>query len=146
MKIIHTVGLGVALGIGVAVLLLSMAVRADVVVVVSAKSPVGPLTQEQVSQLFLGKASSFPGGGIALPVDLPEGQPVREAFYGKITGKSAAQLKAYWSKLIFTGKGQPPKEIPNSAEVRKLVAGNPNTIGYIEKAAVDSSVKVVFAE
>ena len=48
--------------------------------------------------------------------------------------------------IIFTGKGQPPKEVPNTAEVKKLVSGNPNTIGYIEKSAVDSSVKVVWSE
>ena len=124
----------------------SSLVSADVVVVVSAKSPVGNLTSEQVSQLFLGKASTFPGGAQAMPIDQAEGQPPRDEFYTKVTGKSAAQVKAYWSKIIFTGKGQPPKEVPNTAEVKKLVSGNPNTIGYIEKTAVDSSVKIVFSE
>ena len=119
---------------------------ADIAVVVSAKSPVGNLTQEQVSQIFLGKTSAFPGGQPALPIDQAEGQASRDEFYSKVTGKSAAQLKAYWSKLIFTGKGQPPKEVANTAEVKKLVANNPNTIAYIEKGAVDSSVKVVFSE
>ena len=113
---------------------------ADVVVVVSAKSPVGNLTAEQVSQLFLGKTSTFPGGAQAMPIDQAEGQPPRDEFYTKITGKSAAQVKAYWSKIIFTGKGQPPRE------VKKMVSANPNTIGYIEKSAVDSSVKVVLSE
>lgn len=124
----------------------SSLVSADVVVVVSAKSPVGNLTSEQVSQLFLGKASTFPGGAQAMPIDQAEGQAARDEFYTKITGKSAAQVKAYWSKIIFTGKGQPPKEVPNTAEVKKLVGSNPNTIGYIEKSAVDSSVKVVLSE
>ena len=119
---------------------------ADVVVVVSAKSPVGNLTAEQVSQLFLGKTSTFPGGAQAMPIDQAEGQPPRDEFYTKITGKSAAQVKAYWSKIIFTGKGQPPRELPNTAEVKKMVSANPNTIGYIEKSAVDSSVKVVLSE
>lgn len=126
--------------------LIASVVNADVVVVVSSKSPVGNLTSEQVSQLFLGKASTFPGGMQAMPIDQAEGQSPRDEFYTKITGKSAAQVKAYWSKIIFTGKGQPPKEVPNTAEVKKLVSGNPNTIGYIEKSAVDSSVKVVLSE
>lgn len=125
---------------------LAPAAWADVAVVVSAKSPVGPMTPEQVSQLFLGKTSTFPGGAQALPIDQAEGQAPREEFYSKVAGKSAAQVKAYWSKIIFTGKGQPPKEVPNTAEVKKLISGNPNTIGYIEKSAVDSSVKVVWSE
>lgn len=126
--------------------LLIQPAMAEIAVVVSAKSPVGNLTQEQVSQIFLGKASSFPGGQTAMPIDQSEGQAARDEFYTKITGKSPAQLKAYWSKLIFTGKGQPPKEVPSAAEVKKLVANNPNTIAYIDKASVDSSVKVVYSE
>jgi hypothetical protein len=45
--------------------------------------------------------------------------------------------------MIFTGRGQPPKEAPNSAAVRKLVADNPALIGYIDRSALDASVKPV---
>ena len=48
----------------------------------------------------------------------------------------------YWSKLIFTGKGQPPRSA-KPGRSQKLVANNPNTIAYIDKGSVDSSVKVV---
>jgi ABC-type phosphate transport system substrate-binding protein len=116
---------------------------ADVVVVVSAKSAAAGLNAEQVSQIFLGKASNFPSGGAAVPVDQAESSPLREEFYTKVAQKNGAQVKAYWSKLIFTGKGQPPKEVASSAEVKKALAENPNAIGYIDKAAVDASVKVV---
>ena len=118
--------------------------QADVVVVVGAKSPVGSLTKEQSSEIFMGKSTSFPGGGTATPLDQPESSPLREEFYSKVAGKSAAQAKSNWAKLSFTGKGTPPKEVANSAEVKKLVGANPNAIGYIEKAAVDGSVKAVF--
>ncbi len=118
---------------------------AEVVVVVSAKSAVGNLTAAQAADIFLGKASSFPSGGQAVPVDQKEGSAIRDEFYTKVTGKSAAQVKAYWSKIIFSGKGQPPKEVSDSAAVKKLIADNPNIIGYIDKAAVDSSVKTVLA-
>ena len=119
--------------------------QADVVVVVSATSPVGNLTADQVSQVFLGKAATFPGGAQAVPIDQSESAAPRGEFYSKVTGKDSAQLKAYWSKIIFTGKGQPPKEVPGDADVKKLVAANPNTIGYIDKSAVDATVKAVFA-
>jgi ABC-type phosphate transport system substrate-binding protein len=115
---------------------------AEVVVVVAKGSP-ATLTKEQVSEVFLGKATSLPGGGTAVPVDQPESSPLRDEFYSKFTGKSAAQAKAYWSKLAFTGKGIPPKEAGSSAEVKKAVAGTPGGIGYIEKSAVDDTVKVV---
>lgn len=117
--------------------------RADVVVVVGAKNPLSSLSKEQASDLFLGKSTSFPGGGTATPLDLPESNPAREEFYSKATGKSAAQAKSYWAKLSFTGKGTPPKEASSSADIKKQVAENSGLIGYIEKSAVDASVKVL---
>ncbi len=128
-------------------LLVSLAVShayADVAVVVSAKSGVAALNKQQVSDLFLGKASAFPDGKQAVPIDQADSSAFREEFHTKVTGKSGAQLKSFWSKQVFSGKGTPPKEVANSAEVKKLVADNPNMIGYIDKAAVDGSVKVVF--
>jgi len=35
----------------------------------------------------------------------------RDDFYNKVTGKSAAQMKAYWSKIIFTGKANHPRKL-----------------------------------
>ena len=118
---------------------------ADVAVVVSAKSGAAALTKQQVSDLFLGKASTFPDGKQAVPIDQAESSAFRDEFHSKVTGKSGAQLKSFWSKQVFSGKGTPPKEVGNSAEVKKLVADNPNMIGYIDKAAVDGSMKVLFA-
>lgn len=116
----------------------------DVVVVVSAKSSVGNLTRDQVGQIFLAKAVAFPNGETATPVDLSEGA-AREEFYTKVTGKDQSQLKAYWSQLLFTGKAKRPKVMPGNDDVKKELAGNTNMIGYINKNAVDSSVKVVLA-
>jgi ABC-type phosphate transport system substrate-binding protein len=116
---------------------------ADVVVIVSAKSTASTITEEQAADIFLGKANTLPGGGQAVPVDQPDGSLVRELFYFKVTGKTGAQLKAYWSKQIFSGKGQPPKEAGDNAAVKSLVAGNPNIVGYIDKSVVDATVKVL---
>jgi ABC-type phosphate transport system substrate-binding protein len=116
---------------------------AETVVIVGAKSGIGALEKQQVSDLFLGKASAFPDGKQAVPLDQAEGSPARDEFHSKVTGKSGAQLKSFWSKQVFSGKGTPPKEMANSADVKKLVADNPNMIGYVDKAVVDGSVKVV---
>jgi ABC-type phosphate transport system substrate-binding protein len=113
------------------------------VVVIANKAASESMSKEQVSDIFMGKASALPGGGAAAPHDLPENSALREEFYSKLTGKSAAQVKSYWAKMAFTGKGIPPKEGASSAEVVKAVAGTPGGIGYVEKAAVDGSVKSV---
>ena len=123
----------------------SAGVFAQVAVVVNPKSPLATMTADQVSGIFLGKSNTLPSGGTALPTDLPDSSPTHELFYTKVTGKSSAQVKAAWSRLVFSGKATPPKELGSSADVKKFVASNPDAIGYIEKSAVDSSVKVVFS-
>jgi ABC-type phosphate transport system substrate-binding protein len=117
--------------------------KADVVVVVSAKCPVSTLNRAQLTDIFLGKTARFPDGTLAVPIDQAEGSPARDEFYSTFANKSPAQMKAHWTKIIFTGRGQPPKSVPNSVEVRKLIAANPQAISYIERSAVDSTVKVL---
>ena len=117
----------------------------DVVAVVSAKSPVTSLSSAQVADIFLGKASRFPDGSPALPIDLQEDSPERDRFYAQFTGKSPAQVKAHWSKIIFTGRGQPPVQAANGVQARRMIAENPNAIGYIDNSLVDSSVRVLAA-
>ncbi len=115
----------------------------ELVVIVSAKSPIATLRAEQVADIFLGQIANFPGGAEAVALDQRIGSPERDEFYAKVAAKTPPLIKAYWTKMIFTGRGQPPKEVPGSAAVRKLVADNPTLIGYIDKAALDPSVKAV---
>lgn len=125
--------------------LAAQAASAQVAVIVNPKSPLASMTPEQVSAIFLGKSNALPSGGTAAPADLPEGSPAHEAFYSKAAGKTSAQVKATWARLTFSGKAVPPKELPTAADVKKYVASNPDAIGYIEKSAVDGTVKVVLS-
>ena len=98
-----------------------------------------PITKDQLSNLYLGRSADLK------PLDQPEGTPIRAEFYKKATDRDLAQVKAIWSKIIFTGRGQPPLVLPDAAAVKKAVNSDPKAIGYIEKAAVDGSVKVVLS-
>ena len=112
------------------------ALAAEIVVIVNPKNPASRMFSEQAAQFFLGKSTLF------TPVEHTEG-PLRNEFSQKVLGKDSAQVKAQWSKLVFTGKGTAPKEYGSSAEVKKAVAADVQAIGYIEKSAVDDSVKVI---
>lgn len=116
---------------------------AQEVAVVSAKSSVTTLSKNQLADIFLGKSVRFPDGSQVVPIDQSEGTLARDEFYIWIAGKSAAQMKAYWSRIIFTGRGQPPRAAQSSSETKKLVAANPNSIGYLEPKLVDDTVRVV---
>ena len=116
---------------------------AAVVAVVSARSPITALTRSQVADIFLGRSTRYPNGDPAVPIDQLESSVARDEFYARFTGKPPAQVKAYWSKVIFTGRGQPPPEAPSETELKKRLAGDPLAIGYVDQAAVDASLRVV---
>ena len=109
----------------------------EIAVVVNPKNPATRMFSEQASQFFLGKSTMF------VPLDQAEKSPIRAEFYQKISGKDISQVKAAWAKIVFTGKGVAPAEMHSTAEVKKAIVADINAIGYIEKSAVDDSVKVI---
>ena len=115
----------------------ALGAHAETVVFVNKANPATRMFAEQASQFFLGKSNMF------TPVDQADGSAIRADFYHKAAEKDAAQVKAIWSKLVFTGKATQPKEYASNAEVKKAVAADPKAIGYIDKSAVDDSVKVI---
>jgi len=124
-------------------LLASPMASAELVVIVSARSQAQGLTGDQVAAIFLGQAGRFPDGLEVVALDQRVGSQERNLFYRQLTGKTPALLKAHWSKMVFTGRGQPPREASDSASVRRMVAENPLMIGYIDRAALDASVRPV---
>lgn len=120
-----------------ALLAAALPASAEIVVIVNKDNPASRMFSEQASQFFLGKSAMF------TPVDQSEGSKIRNDFYQKVADKDPAQVKAIWSKLVFTGKATPPKEYKSNADVKKAVAEDPKAIGYIDKSAADDSVKVI---
>lgn len=125
----------------VPVFALSFSALANVAVIVH-PSNAAVLTQDDINKIFTGRAKSFTDGKAAEPVNLAEAVAVRADFDQKALGRSSSQMKAYWSKLVFTGKGTPPKELASEQEVIDAVAKNPAAIGYVSAGAANGSVKV----
>src|SRR5690606_5537624 len=105
---------------------------------------VNPANQDAVSldvveRIFTGKTKTFPSGAAATPLNQPEASSLREAFETSVLKKNASQMKAYWSKLIFTGKGNPRADM-DAAAVKAKVASVASAIGYIDASEVDASV------
>ena len=111
--------------------------QAEVAVIVNAGASAAP-SQADVANIFLGKNKSLKG------VDQKDWNPTKEKFYAAVTSKNEAQLKSYWSGLVFTGKGQPLPSVGGDADVVAKVAGEADAIGYVDAAAVNDSVKVLF--
>lgn len=123
-------------------LTLSAMASAEVAVIVNPANG-NALTDKEISRIYLGKLKAFADGQAIEAINIASGNAARTEFEQKVLKKSSSQVKAYWSKLVFTGKGKPPKELASAAEVIKLVASTPNAIAYVDSAKLDGSVKVV---
>ena len=121
---------------------LSVKSHADIAVIVSQNSSINSATIKEISALFLAKTNRLKGTSLH-PIDLIQDGSIRNTFYRSVTKKSPMQMKAYWSRLIFTGKGIPPSTVESAEDVIDIIIEEPNHIGYINTKDVSSDVKVL---
>ena len=115
---------------------------ADVAVIVNPANA-NTLSDSDISRAFLGKLKTFSDGQAINAVNSKANGQARVEFEKMVLKKSPAQVKAYWSKRLFTGKGKPLKELASDADVLSFVASTPNAIGYVDASQVNDSVKVI---
>lgn len=123
-------------------LLFSQLCHTEVAVIVNTANT-SAISPNEINRIFLGKNKKFTNGETISAVNLKSGNATRVEFEQKVLGKSSKQVKAYWSKLIFSGRAKPLKELDTDESVLNYVASTPNAIGYINAANVKPSVKVV---
>ncbi|MBP6654040.1 MAG: hypothetical protein KA779_08600 [Propionivibrio sp.] len=117
---------------------------ADLVVVANPKSGIDKMSREEVVFVFMGRWRQLPSGIAAQPVDSPTDSPERTAFYRQLVNKSPSEIKAYWSRLVFSGGARPPVSPDSHAEQVRILASTPGAVSYVERSTVDSRVKIVF--
>ena len=111
-------------------------------VVVAKGSDIAALDAETAKKLFLGRTPQLSGQNVVLLFQ--KDGSAREEFETKVLQRSGADLTAYWSKLIFTGKANAPVEAGGDTDVKAKVNSTPGAVGYISESAIDGSVKVLY--
>ena len=130
------------LGVFCSSLLVSHLANAEVAVIVNSANS-SAISDTEISRLFLGKLKKYSAGDKAVPINQKFGSAIRKEFEKKVLKKSSTQVKAYWSKRVFSGKGKPPKELTSDKDILAQISANKNAIGYIDAASINDSVKVI---
>jgi len=122
-----------------------LSVAADAfVVIVNTANPAAALKSQEISDIFLKKATAWSDGTKAAPVDLDETSSARDGFSRQVHKKSTAAVKSYWQKMIFSGREVPPPEKVSADEVVAFVRKYPGGIGYVPPGtALGAGIKVV---
>lgn len=116
---------------------------ADVVLIVNPELKIDSLSKSDVARIFLGKTSQLPTGQDITPLNQHFSSDTRGEFDKKMLRKSPGQIKAYWSKQLFTGEGSPPEEVPGDLDVLKMILKDKAYIGYVDDSVVNEGVTVV---
>lgn len=101
-----------------------------------------PMSQEEATQLFLGYRNRLNDGTLVTLIDLPVGS-TRNHFYQRLTNKNPVQVRATWSRLVFSGRVRPPIEAGSAKEALEWLANMPNAIGYLPASIQDQRLKVL---
>ena len=116
--------------------------EAAIVVVVRKDSSLVQLSRDEVAALFLGKTRHSKDIPLT-PFDSKDNE-LRERFYLAVAEMSSMRVKAYWSRIVFSGQGRPPREVSVSEVSAKLMEQSDALI-YLPADQVASDMKIVFS-
>jgi len=114
-----------------------------IAVIVNKANPASALGVNDLRPIFQTSKTSWSSGGDAVPINLPEDNPLRIAFDQTVLGLDAERVARYWKDRKIRGGARPPTRVSSSAAVLKLVASKEGAVGYLKVSEVNATVKVV---
>ncbi len=114
----------------------------NLAIVISKDANIGSLSKKELSKIFLSKTRKLPSGEKTILIEIND-KKIQSKFYQTICNKNENQLRKYWTKMIFTGRGQPPKKVKSVDEIISYIKNNKNVISYIPLKNVDKSMQIL---
>lgn len=92
------------------------------------------MSSTEIKRILLGEVTSIKNERVRLiyPSYSSKAIVILSKFVGK--GGSVRDLKSYWSKMIFTGRGNPPETANDEEELKRLLSED-NSIGVSTQSA-----------
>ena len=116
----------------------------DLVVIVNTQNPVQAIDASDLRPIFQTTKTNWGNSaGDALPLNLPEDNPLRQEFDKAVLGLDPDRVARYWQDRKIRGGARPPMRVSSTGMVLKGVASKPGGIGYVKSSEVNATVKVV---
>jgi len=116
---------------------------AEMVVIVHKTNPLTSVSADTLAKYYKKTIQLWDSGSKIDPVDLPDEHPLAVEFAGKILRLPIGMKQSMWTIKVLSGQGTPPKQLLDEGAVLSYVGSKPGAIGYVGRARVDQSVKVV---
>ncbi len=115
---------------------------AQISVIVS-RSSKQTLTKEDAKEIFSGSKTTWSNGNKAQVIDQSDTE-VGSKFYNDFLSRSVNKVRLQWMRLVLSGQAIAPIKAADDEEMKKNVARDPNSVGYINSKSLDPSVKELF--
>ena len=119
------------------------AVEEPLLVIVHPSVPVTTLSAYELEAIFTRDQTRWSNGSVIIPFSFPAGGDVRALFDRTVLRLDPDEVGRFWLDHRIRGLGLPPKQVPNTALMLKVVANLPGSIGYIPMTRARPGVKVV---
>ena len=119
----------------------SKTASADVLIIANKDVTETTLTKEDIQDIFLGKKVQWKDNSKIRFVTLKEGN-LHKKFLRTYINRSATQYENHWRRMLFTGRGEKPKEFKSPEALIAYVTNTDGAIGYI---GANTPVKNVIA-
>lgn len=120
------------------------AAASDFVVIANLQSGIDKMSKDEVINVYMGRNRKLASGINALPLDLENPIAEKANFYSVMVNKELSEISSYWARLMFSGQGSPPKQVPSQEEAINIVSSRQGAIAYVDRKKIDKRVKVVF--
>lgn len=116
----------------------------DIVVIVNPQNPLGSIDVGDLRPVFQTTKTSWGNSaGDAMPLNLPEDNPMRQEFDKAVLGLDPDRVARYWQDRKIRGGARPPARVSSTSAVLKGVAAKLGAVGYVKASEVNATVKVV---
>lgn len=120
----------------------SAAASAELFIVSNESVSTDALSRMEVEHIFLGKKRKWDDGN-PIVCGMLEAHDVKDSFLQEYVKKSGSQFAMYWKKMMFTGKGIPPKSFGSEEDLIRFVETTNGAIGYLSKMPEQKKLKII---
>lgn len=121
-------------------IILPCTAHALIVTIVHPDVSINAISRGDLKEIYYGKLRRWPDGNRVIPVIYQESSALA-AYTQHNFSQSVTQFSTYWKRLVFTGRGSPPKSMSSADAVVDFVASNPGAIGFCPEEEVKEGVK-----
>ena len=113
-----------------------------VVVIANESVTVDSISAADLKNIYTGRTTYWPDGqSVKLAVLDDQITDKTDAAFEEISGMDASHFKTFWQRMVFSGRGQMPKEIGDTASLVAYVASTKGAIAIVPADAKLTGVK-----